>query len=67
MESDGLIPLGTFIEFTWHKAGPEGEEPGDGYADGDGAQMIGVMGDAPPPSEVMLSDSVWKPRAGADD
>ena len=69
MESDGMIPLGTFIEFTWHRAGPEPEDLQDYAGPRDVAHSGGVMADKPATvsAPTVLSDDIWKPRRAIDD
>jgi len=70
MGLDREIPLGTFIEFTWHSAGPEPEEVWDIHGenrDVESVELIRVVGENLAPSEVILSDSTWKPRGDLND
>jgi hypothetical protein len=69
LESDGMIPMGTFIEFTWHSIRPEPEDVQENLSPGDCVQWLGVMGDEPTftPAPNVLSDTVWKPQRATDD
>ena len=63
MEPEGGIPLGTFIELTWHRAGPEPDEIWDGRGDnrdGESAEFLGVVSDEPARSDVIRIDAAWK-------
>ena len=61
MEPDNIIPLGTFIEFTWHSIESEPDDVWDDYAGpGDGARLIGVVADEPVLSTVVYCDAVWE-------
>jgi hypothetical protein len=67
LEPDGVIPLGTFIEFTWHPRGPEMEDKWDFCPHAEDAQLIGIVGEEPVPSSVILSDAAWEPRDNLND
>ena len=62
MKPTGEIPFGTFIEFTWHSAGPEPEEIWDSRCDSwddDRVELIGVAGEDLASSDVIWIDAAW--------
>jgi len=70
MEPDAGIPLGTFIELTWHRAGLEPEEVWNSHGDswdGDRMELIGVAGEDLASSEVIWIDAAWKSRVDLND
>lgn len=62
MDLDGLTPAGGFVEFSWHSLeldGPWDEASGAS----EGAELVGVSGDAPTPADGKLTDAAQEQTA----
>ena len=62
MEPESIIPLGTFIEFTWHSIESEPDDVWDDYAGPtESARLVGVVAEESVSSTVVLCDTGWEP------